>query len=413
MISDEQEEAQSMRVLFVDDEPNVLSGLRRTMRAQRNSWDMRFAEGGQCALQLLDDQPCDVLVSDMKMPGMDGAELLSRVREKFPGTVRIALSGETDSHMIYRCVQHAHQYLAKPCDSDELIAAINRALRLQQLMDNETLKNLLADLTSLPSLPEQYNKIMQEVQSDDPSLQKIGQIIEEDVAMSAKILQLVNSAFFGLARQVSSPAEAAMYLGVDVLKSLVLTTGVFSQFDEGVIDEATIRRIWEHSTAVGALAKEIAVAQTDNKLIADYSMMGGLLSEIGKLVLAVNQPENYREAEQLQQQSGKPDFEVEQQTFGQTHQEIGAYLTGLWGLPNLVSECVAYHHHPGDCADPGFTPLTAVHIASAIVTAKDADPTEWIDDDYAAAVGVTDRIQEFVELAAIVECDESGADNES
>jgi len=402
-----------MQVLFVDDEPNVLSGLRRTMRAQRDSWDMRFAEGGESALQLLDEQPCDVLVSDMKMPGIDGAELLSRVREKFPGTVRIALSGETDSHMIYRCVQHAHQYLAKPCESDQLIAAINRALRLQELMGNENLKNLLAGLNSLPSLPEQYERIMQEVQSEDPSLQKIGKIVEEDVAMSAKILQLVNSAFFGLARQVSSPAEAAMYLGVDVLKSLVLSTGVFSQFDADTIDEATIRRIWEHSTAVGALAKQISMAQTGEKLIADYSLMGGLLSEIGKLVLAINQPELYRQAAEIQVATGQPDYEVEQETFGQTHQEVGAYLVGLWGLPNLVSECVAYHHHPGDCADPGFTPLTAVHIATAIVSAKGSDPMETIDKDYVDSVGITDRIPDFAELAATGDDNEMGAKDES
>ena len=402
-----------MQVLFVDDEPNVLSGLRRTMRGQRDSWNMRFAEGGQSALELLDDQPCDVLISDMKMPGIDGAELLSRVREKFPGTVRIALSGETDSHMIYRCVQHAHQYLAKPCESNQLIAAINRALRLQQIMGDENLKNLLADLTSLPSLPEQYEKIMLEIQSEDPSLQKIGKIVEEDVAMSAKILQLVNSAFFGLARQVSSPVEAAMYLGVDVLKSLVLTTGVFSQFDEDVIDEAMMRQIWEHSTAVGSLAKQIAMEQTGDKLVADYSLMGGLLSEIGKLVLAINQPEMYRRVAEIQQQTGQTDYEVEQDTFGQTHQEIGAYLVGLWGLPNLVGECVAYHHHPRDCADPGFTPLTAVHIATAIVSAKGADPLDQIDKEYVDSVGVTEQIPDFARMAETGGDNEMGAEDES
>ena len=221
-----------MRVIFVDDEPNILSGLRRILRPLRKEWEMVFEEGGEPALATLESAPCDVVVSDMKMPGMDGAEFLSKVREKYPASIRIALSGETDSHMIYRCVQHAHQYLAKPCDADALVSAVKRAFSLRKLMRDEKLEAIVANMTSLPSLPEQYEQIMQELQSEDPSLQTVGEIIEGDVAMSAKILQLVNSAFFGLARHMSSPSEAAMYLGVDVLKSLVLTTGVFSQFEE-------------------------------------------------------------------------------------------------------------------------------------------------------------------------------------
>ncbi len=189
-----------MRVLFVDDEPNILNGLRRILRGQRKEWDMSFVESGQLALETFDETPCDVIVSDMKMPGMNGAELLSQIQEKYPATIRIALSGETDSNMIYRCVQHAHQYLAKPCDAETLVGAVQRAFTLRNLVHDEKLEAIVADMTSLPSMPEQYQKIMEEMQRDDPSLQKVGQIIETDVAMSAKILQLVNSAFFGLAR---------------------------------------------------------------------------------------------------------------------------------------------------------------------------------------------------------------------
>ena len=104
-----------MRVIFIDDEPNILSGLKRILRPLRNEWQMEFKDGGQAALESLAETPCDVVVSDMKMPGMDGAQLLSAVKDQYPNSIRIALSGETDSHMIYRCVQHAHQYLAKPC----------------------------------------------------------------------------------------------------------------------------------------------------------------------------------------------------------------------------------------------------------------------------------------------------------
>ncbi len=387
-----------MRVMFVDDEPNILSGLRRILRPLRNDWEMEFQQDGREALQLLDDAPCDVIVSDMKMPGMDGAEFLSAVRAKYPESIRIALSGETDSHMIYRCVKHAHLYLAKPCDADMLVGAVRRAFTLRDLMQDETLKSVVANMSSLPSLPEQYEKIMQELQSDEPSLQKVAGIIETDVAMSAKILQLVNSAFFGLARNLTSPAEAAMYLGVDVIKSLVLTTGVFSQFDGSDVDTATLRSIWNHSAQVGSLAKKIMLQATGDKLPADYALMGGLLANVGKLVIAANFPDKFVAIEQRVRENAEPEWVIEREIVGHSHTEIGAYLIGIWGLPNPVIECVAYHHQPADCVEAGLTPLTAVHVATAIVDANGAQELVRLDAEYVDALGLSDKLPKWIAL---------------
>ncbi len=387
-----------MRVLFVDDEPNILSGLRRILRGQRKEWDMSFVESGQLALETFDEAPCDVIVSDMKMPGMNGAELLSQIQEKYPATIRIALSGETDSNMIYRCVQHAHQYLAKPCDADTLVSAVQRAFNLRNLVHDEKLEAIVADMTSLPSMPEQYQKIMEEMQSDDPSLHKVGEIIETDVAMSAKILQLVNSAFFGLARHLSSPADAAMYLGVDVLKSLVLTAGVFSQFEGDNVDAASLKRIWTSSNEAGPLAKEIASQESDQSVISDYALMGGLMADVGKLVIATNFPEKFAEVEQGVAAPDKRDFEVEEEVIGHSHCDVGAYLVGLWGLPNPVVECVAYHHSPMACVASGFSALTAVHIADAIVCAHGDESLPNLDEEYIEELGLTDKISGWNEL---------------
>ena len=387
-----------MRVLFVDDEPNILSGLRRILRGQRKEWDMTFVESGQLALETFDDAPCDVIVSDMKMPGMNGAELLSQIQDKFPATIRIALSGETDSNMIYRCVQHAHQYLAKPCDADSLVSAVQRAFKLRSLVHDEKLEEIVADMKSLPSMPEQYQKIMEEMQSDDPSLHKVGEIIETDVAMSAKILQLVNSAFFGLARHLSSPAEAAMYLGVDVLKSLVLTAGVFSQFEGEDVDVGALQSIWHRSNEVGPLAKQIAAQQSDESILGDYALMGGLMADVGKLVIATNFPDKFTEIERTVAESGRRDFEVEEEVVGHSHCDIGAYLVGLWGLPNPVVECVAYHHSPMSCAASGFTALSAVHVAEAIVCAHGDDNLPHLDKDYVEKLGIADLLPEWIKL---------------
>ena len=387
-----------MRVMFVDDEPNILSGLRRILRPMKDEWAMVFAESGTEALEQLDENNFDVIVSDMKMPGMDGAVFLSEVKDRYPEAIRIALSGQTDSHMIYRCVEHAHQYMSKPCEVDVLIATVKRACKLRELMDDEKLKSLVSSLTSLPSQPEAYKKIMQELQSDDPSLQEVGKIVESDIAMSAKILQLVNSAFFGLVRHLSSPGEAASFLGVDVIKSLVLTTGVFSQFDAPAIGAARIQSLWTHGTQVGYLAKAIAERQTEHKILGDYAFMGGLLMDVGKLIFAANLSDEFARSEKISADEGRPDWVVEREVFGRNHMDVGAYLIGLWGLPNPVVECVAYHHIPGDCVEAEFSALSAVHIAHAIVGGAGKSELTEIDEEYVVDIGVADEVSGWVDL---------------
>lgn len=193
------------RILFVDDEPNVLQGLQRMLRPMRSEWEMEFAGGGEEALQKMEQAPFDVIVSDMRMPGMNGAQLLKEVARRYPDTVRIVLSGHSDREYILQLVTTTHQYLAKPCDAQTIKDTVNRACALRDLLTSKELSALVSQVKSLPSLPSLYTRIIEILQSDDPSLQKIGQIVSEDIAMSAKVLQLVNSSFFGIARRYLQP----------------------------------------------------------------------------------------------------------------------------------------------------------------------------------------------------------------
>lgn len=388
-----------MRILFVDDEPNVLSGLRRMLRTKRNEWEMAFTENGGEALTMLGDNPFDVVVSDMRMPEMDGVTLLSQIRVDHPRVVRIALSGQTDAHMIYRCVDHAHQYLAKPCDAQSLTDSVDRAFALRDIMDDANLAGVMANLSSLPSMPEQYRQIMEELQKEDPSLNRIGEIIETDIAMTAKILQLVNSAFFGLARHVASPKQAAMYLGVDVLRSLVVSTGVFSQFESDAHEALNLEALWSRSTRMGGVAKAIASAESDDKILADYAFMAGMMADIGKIIFATSEPEKTATVYALQESESISDVDAELQTFGFSHMEVGAYLVGLWGLPNPIVEAIAFHHRPQACPGTGFTPLTAVHVANALTLPDPEAALAQLDHDYLAALSLTDRIEHWQSLA--------------
>jgi DNA-binding NtrC family response regulator len=202
------------RILFVDDEPNVLAGLRRSLYSMREEWLMEFAASGPDALAAMERQVFDVVVTDMRMPGMDGAQLLNEVRERFPQTVRMVLSGQCDREAILNSVGPTHQYLSKPCDAEQLRSKIGQAFALRDLLENPVVQKVVSQLKDIPSLPALYQQILEELRSRDPSPAKVGKLIAKDMGMTAKTLQLVNSAFFGLRCHVSNPVQAANLLGL-------------------------------------------------------------------------------------------------------------------------------------------------------------------------------------------------------
>ena len=140
-------------IIFVDDDENILRGLRRMLKSMSAEWGMAYASSGQEALALMSRQPFDVIVSDMRMPQMDGVELLLKVKTLFPETVRIILSGYSEKESILRTVGPAHQYLAKPCSSDELIQTINRTINLRRFIELRKVRAIVAGLSSLPTPP--------------------------------------------------------------------------------------------------------------------------------------------------------------------------------------------------------------------------------------------------------------------
>ena len=394
------------KILFVDDEPNVLSGLRRMLRSMRNEWKMYFAEGSEEALEILDADHFDVIVSDMRMPGMDGAELLSTVMKKYPEVVRIVLSGHSDREMILRSVRPAQQYLAKPCDAQSLKSVIDRACALRDILVDKSLKKVVSSLDSLPSMPELYQEILHELQSEEPSLQKVGEIISRDVGMTAKILQLVNSAFFGLPRHISSPQQAVTLLGLETVKALVLSVQVFSQFDEKDIPRRFLDALWDHSIATARLVREIVKAERVEKELADDTFMAALLHDVGKLILAASFPNKYKALIRASTEAKEPLRRAEREFLGTTHAEVGAYLMGLWGLPDTIVEALAFHHRPAECPVDRFAPLTAVHVASALEhecnCGEEVDYSGEIDLEHLSRLGLSDTLSEWRQLVTNV-----------
>jgi HD-like signal output (HDOD) protein len=352
------------QILFVDDSPKILDGLRRMLRGQQEEWDLFFAGNGNEALELLGKKDIDVVISDMRMPGMDGIRLLNEIRSRFPHIVRIALSGQMDETMILQSTLVVHQFLAKPCDAELLKHTIYRTCKLRDILANPRLRQLVSELETIPSLPSLYLEISAELESEDASMEKIGQIISRDVGMTTKILQLVNSAFFGLNQRITSLSQAVKLLGLNTIKSLVLSVQVFGQFSSKAVKRFSLDTLMKHSLSTGLIAAAIARAATQKTQMAEDAFLGGMLHDLGKLILAHNLPQCYQLVLDTAKAGNIPFYQAEQESYGVTHAEIGASLMLLWGMDDSIVEAVALHHDPSLCIAETFCPLTAVYAAN-------------------------------------------------
>ncbi|MCC7373558.1 MAG: HDOD domain-containing protein [Verrucomicrobiales bacterium] len=375
------------RILFVDDEPLVLQGLQRMLRSARHEWEMEFVTSGHEALSRLENHTYDVVVSDMRMPGMDGAQLLTEVMRRYPRTARFVLSGHADRDLIMRGLDAIHQFMTKPCDLEILRSTIHRAHALQETLRTEGLRRLIGQIQQLPSLPKLYHEITSLLGQSEVDAAAVGAVVARDVSMTAKILKLVNSAFFGLGREISSPSEAVNYLGVETIKAIVLTLHAFARAGDESVPLSFMDALWSHSLEVAAGSRAITEAEDAPRRTCDEAFAAGILHDVGKLILRRNFPEEYVECSRIMGSEGLPAWRAELLVFGASHADLGGYLLGLWGLPNSVVDAIAFHHTPDKAGRAEFGPLAALHVANALLPSRaEGGPSskthETLDLDY-------------------------------
>jgi len=353
------------RILFVDDQEKLLSGLRRMLRDQRNEWDMHFVGSGAEALELMRSHDFSVIVSDMWMPEMDGAELLSIVQKEYPQTIRIILSGYADNEAVLRTVGLSHQYLAKPCDPAQLKEIISNTLRARPLLHQQGLRELVASLKTIPVPSSTYLKLMVELKSQVASVNSVAKVLESDIALSSQILKLTNSAYFALPVIIHSMEQAVRLLGLDTIKSLATIANFFHSYDGDKKSQAVLETLNERSISIGVLARQLCRSQGCEEQDAETAFCIGLLSHIGTLVLVTNLPEKFSAAITYVEESQWDIMAAEKHVFGATHADLGAYLLGLWGFPDTTIETVRLHHDDRVMESEKFTPSQAVYIAQA------------------------------------------------
>ncbi|MBI1766218.1 MAG: HDOD domain-containing protein [Acidobacteria bacterium] len=390
------------QILFVNDDPHFLAELKRMLDPMQATWFMHFTQSGVEALEILATQPFDVVVADMYLPGISGTELLKLVRDRYPRIVQILLSDCTDEDIITKTVRPSYQLLAKPCELERLTLAINRACAVRELLANEQLKMLISQMSSLPTLPTLYTELVKELQSPNSSMKKIAEIITRDMGMTAKILQMANSAFFGLRRHISNPIDAVNLLGLDAIVAMTLTIQVFSRAKTAAIQGFSPTAIWNHSLRVGVFAKRIAQGEQQTLEVVNDAFTAGLLHDAGKMVLATELPQQYDQMLKLARTEGLSGKAAERRVFGATHGEVGAYLLGLWGLPNAIIGAVAFHNEPSRALTQSFCPLTAVHVSNALDLEQQRTPQivqpPALDLDYIINLGLENHVPVWTEM---------------
>ena len=274
------------RVVFVDDEPALLHGLQHVLHALRRRWDMRFARGGEEALALLEAGPADVVVTDVRMPGMSGLDLLREVRRRWPQTARLVLSGRIDLAVVAQASAVAHRYLLKPCAPEQLRGAIERAVGLQAALASEPLRRVTGALASLPAGPSVYQALSLALIDPAVEVDRLVEIVSANVAMSERVLHFVNSAYYGLARKVSSIGEAIVLLGTETLRHLALTLEVFAAFPGAAGSQAAFEEQERHALLTARIARRLArTPPLGSPALAETAFAAGLLHDCGKLVL--------------------------------------------------------------------------------------------------------------------------------
>ena len=388
------------KVLFVDDDVNMLAGLQRMLRPLRHEWEMRFVTTGPEALRALAEEPYHAIVTDMRMPDMDGVQLLAEVSRRHPEMVRLILSGFSEAESVMRTVGPAHQFLAKPCPPEILIDVLRRSMALRKMLDSDVMRGLLAGIKNLPTPPETYFRLIKYLEDPNASFAGTAQIIERDVAMTAELLKLTNSAYFGLPSSVTSPLQAIRVLGFEILRSLVLQVGIFQSFHGKAKEKAMMEAVNRDSFRVAHIARRIAKLEGFELTRVEECFCAGMLCSIGALVLLDCLPEQFAKVK-ARVLEGEDPIEAELSEFGATQFQVGAYLLGLWGFKNSVVEAVAFADQPGTQPASRLDVSAVVHVARVLAgpfpgfilgEAGDDAGRMALDMSYLSQLGKQDRL---------------------
>lgn len=386
------------RIILVDDEPHVLEGLKRVLHSMRSEWTMTFCTSGEEALSQMEAQPYEVIISDIRMPHMSGAELLREVKTRFPQTARLVLSGYSDKESTLQTVGITHQFLLKPCDPDVLKSTIANALSPNKSEIKEEVQIGLKSLSALPTLKTNFDALAAELKKPEPQLKHIVEIVENDVGLTTKLLHLVNSDFFGASQKVSKLPHAVRLLGVDVLKELIDRDDVFLIWSDREIKGFSLNAFNEQSRKVSSIARQIAETEGFDKLAVEEAAIAGLIFQAGRLALMTAFKDSYKEIINHAREQSVSLSDAEHQVLGVSSEKAGAYVFQLWGFPDGMLRAISAYRNPSEASMAVIDTLMIVHFAASLCS-KGKGVEEFPPDiDSMATAGAAGKSSEWAKI---------------
>lgn len=366
------------KILLVDDDQNILQSFKRAFRSMHSEWEIVLSDNMKSAFELIQaDDSFDLIISDLRMNGLNGIDLLKKVKEASPDTIRFSLTGSTESSLLIEAASVCHRFISKPCEGEKLIALIKKSLLLREKLQNPDVRKSLCKLGVIPSLPKFYKEFCKEIQSLDASVAKLGTIIEKDIGMTAKVLQLVNSAFFGSREKVTNPSHAATLIGINGMRDIFLVAGFFNTFGKNDFPKILdIEGIWQHSLITANRAKKIATSEGLSQNDIDISYTAGLLHDLGIIALAATNRADYEKVIVLAQNENLPLHQAEKRVLAVDHATVGGFILDLWGLPHAISEIVTFHCSPPCDPSLKIKPLSIVYAADMLAAQETQSPLE-------------------------------------
>ncbi len=395
----------NLKIVFVDDESNILFALKRKLHVMRNEWDMSFFDSAKKAIEFMHQDEPDFLVTDMRMPEINGLDLLRYSYKHFPRMVRIILSGQTEKNQILQSIGLAHQFFSKPTDTSQLIDLIKGIAFIRSVLHNSEMINQITRIKSLPTLPSIYMQLRELLNSDDSSIKDIASLISQDISLSARILQLVNSSFFSIMKKISDIQQAISLLGLEIVKDLILSLHLFENVKPDLLKNYHLNELWNHSTAVAIIAKHIANDFGFSKEKIENCFIAGLLHDIGRLILVNEKPFDYVKVIEKVQEEHLSVSDAENELFKINHSEIAAYLISIWGFSHIVVLSVFLHHNPALFDDRTISPALCVHLANYVHHKLDGSHLQnhfvnidepCYDESLIAELNLTEKINQYI-----------------
>lgn len=365
------------------------------------SWEFIRFDSRESLLLLLEERTCDAVIIPCSMRAQVDIEFMSRVADMQPHSVRIFLGAEywNATHKA-KAADIAHRIYPSKATVEDIGASLEYQIKLLKLLNRSSLQKYVAKVGCLPSPPKLYTQLTDAVNSEMADLTEISGIVEQDPAVVAQVMKQVNSAFFGFNRTITDLKEAISMLGVRNLRSLALSSQLSNQFKSSRNwEQFSFEELNQRSLLVARLAQAICRRAGANKSTQDQAFLAGLLHDIGILIMASHDADQYKQLLNYSAKKQKPIYLVEKAAFGFFHGEVAGALLALWNLPPQVIEAVMLHHVPHLSKETNFSPLTAVHVADAMLPSVyvegECDLASDLSLRYLDQVGVMEEVPQW------------------